>query len=765
MGMFQELRARRVIPFVSAYVVGSWGLVQFVAFLEGRLMLSPHLVNLLAVGLVTLLPSIVVMAWCHGRPGADRWGRTEKVSIPVNMVAAAVLLFVLFDDKDLGAVTETVEVRDEHGAVSERVVPKSQYRHRALVYYFENEGDPADEWLRQGLAVALLVDLNQDPWLDGEDLTTRAATLRREGYPDGLGLPRPLMRKIARNTHVPHFVTGSFARGPEGITLDLSIHDTETGRMTDLRQLGPAPLFDVVDEASVLLRQELGLPASHLETQTDLPAADVLTADPEALRGFIEGMTELIHANDWQSAGPPLERAVELDPGFAMAHFLRYAVLATNGDEEASYASMRQAMANLYRLSERSQFQVKAIYYFNVEQDPDKSQAILDMWTRIYPNDVAAYGQVAMFARFRGDDAGTVAALERILEIDPTRYEILTSLADHHGERGRRKEAADLYERYAADHPNDARSFTQMATLHTEFGDLDQARSSLEQALLIAPDRTGTRRQLAGLDIRLGRFDEADKTLALLLEQADNDEDRRPLSGDLIDLHTIQGRWRLARRELKAWGDLARATVNPSQVYLAHAFKLPGVTSAAWADSALAGMQELRALAGPPNDSMMGMCEAQVLALQRRHQEATAALAESDAMVREYKLEAIRPLLLQVEGSLAEARGDLDAARDLHAQASELNPTGRRHLLDLGRVQRLTGEDGDASRTLGKALALSPGHPEINLELALLATDRGRHEEARTHLAKALAGWRQADPDHPGAMQAQELSQRLDAIQ
>jgi hypothetical protein len=39
MPLFQELRQRRVPQYVSAYILGGWGLIQFVQFLEGRLSL------------------------------------------------------------------------------------------------------------------------------------------------------------------------------------------------------------------------------------------------------------------------------------------------------------------------------------------------------------------------------------------------------------------------------------------------------------------------------------------------------------------------------------------------------------------------------------------------------------------------------------------------------------------------------------------------------------------------------------------------------
>lgn len=765
MSMMREIRERRVIPYVSAYVVACWGLVQFVAFLEGRLLLSPHLVNLIALGLLALLPSVVLLAWCHGRPGADRWGRTEKVTLPVNVLAATVLLFVVFGDKDLGAVTETVEFQDEDGTVIERKIPKADYRRRLLAYYFENDGDPADDWLSQGLATAVVVDVNQDSWVDCESPVGRVANLRRAGHPDGLDLPRPIMRKIAREAHIPVFLTGSFARAGGGYTLSLELHETESGRIIATREIGPAGVFELVDEASTAIREDLDLPAVHLENEQDLPVADLLSTDLEAYRGFVEGTMALAHANDWTGAAAPIGRAVELDPGFALAHFMLYAALMNTGDVDGAITAMGEAMDHLYRLSERTQFMVKATYYFNVKQDPDKTKAILDMWTRLYPNDISAHGQVAAYANLRRDHVTALRAFETIFAIDPTRFEVLPMIADLHVARGDFEAAERVLERYAEAHPTDVRSFTQLADLHLEFGRLDDAREALEQALLIEPERTGTLSALTGIDMRLGRFAEAENALERLSADADNDEDRRRVLRDLVDLHTIQGRWRQARRDLDSWDEAALATIPPSQVHLAHAMKLPRVTASSAADSVLAVMTELRVRTGPPNDRVFGMCEAEILIMLGRLDEAESALGEAEGMIDEYQLEAVRYLVLHVRGKLAEARGDLAAALVHYERCVELNPTDQRFMRGLARLQRLTGDHGAAEKTVKKTLAHSPGHPEPNLEMALLQEARGRGEAGRPFLEKTLAAWAQADPDHPGLAEARALESRLGAIQ
>ena len=148
-----------------------------------------------------------------------------------------------------------------------------------------------------------------------------------------------------------------------------------------------------------------------------------------------------------------------------------------------------------------------------------------------------------------------------------------------------------------------------------------------------------------------------------------------------------------------------------------------------------------------------------------RLDDAETALAETDAMVGEYQLEVIRPLILLVQGQLAEDRGELAAARDIHARGVELGPTAQRQLRRLGRLQRLTGRYDEATATLARALEHSPGHPVANLEMALLHEALGRGEDARPYLERHLAAWQDAGPDHPGSATARELENRLGAVQ
>src|SRR5688572_29221919 len=109
-----QLVERRVPQFLVAYVGISWGIVQFVDFME-RYGISPHWTDFTLLGLGLLLPSVVLFTYNHGKPGKDDWTRTEKVAIPLNVVLAISILFLAFQNKELGATTRSITLLDEGG--------------------------------------------------------------------------------------------------------------------------------------------------------------------------------------------------------------------------------------------------------------------------------------------------------------------------------------------------------------------------------------------------------------------------------------------------------------------------------------------------------------------------------------------------------------------------------------------------------------------------------------------------------------------------
>ena len=161
--MSRGLLARRVPQLTGMYLAAMWGCVEFTDWAVNQFALAPAVTTLVVTTLLLLLPAVLVLAWRHGAPGADRWTKVDGTVIGLNLAVAAGILFVMFGGQELGAATTVKLVEDETGNTVERVVPKAAFRRNVLLYDFDDEsGDPDLDWLGTGIQMGVSMDLAQD---------------------------------------------------------------------------------------------------------------------------------------------------------------------------------------------------------------------------------------------------------------------------------------------------------------------------------------------------------------------------------------------------------------------------------------------------------------------------------------------------------------------------------------------------------------------------------------------------------------------------
>ena len=391
MTLVKDLLRRRVPQVTAIYLGACWGIVEFVDFITQRFALSPHLIDLALVGPLLILPSVILVTYFHGTPGQDEWVPAEKIGIPANLVVAALFLAIFFQGKDLGATTTTVVVTDEEGVEMERVVPKTEFRKRLAVYFFDAEpSDTAATWLQYGLPMAVLTDLSQDQFIDLRVPILFPDRLREAGFEELVNVPLSLAREIAEEQHREHFVMGSVATVEGGIQAEVLLYDARRGRLLEERIYDGTNVFEMADRISEQLREDLKIPDMEGEGYQDLPASELLTESPSAFRYVMEALVANQVDRDFVEGTRLLEAAVAEDPTFANAQSgLANLYMYTNRASEMT-GPLQAAMDHLYRLPERARFVIKSNYYFLVRQDTDKAMAALDMWADLFPDDIQA---------------------------------------------------------------------------------------------------------------------------------------------------------------------------------------------------------------------------------------------------------------------------------------------------------------------------------------------------------------------------------------
>lgn len=764
MTIVHELIARRMPQILGAYLVASWGLVQFAEFLESRYRISSGLVELVGLGLLLLLPSVLLVGYRHGRPGKDAWTRLEKIAVPVNLLLAAVALVVVFEGDAVGNVTRTIAVEDEDGTVQRREVPRDEYRRNVTLFFFENgSGDAKQDWTGFAVANLLFMDFYQDLYLNvGNPYASRVA-FEEAGFPSGKGLPRALQRKIAADRHSQAFITGSVDRGDRGWSILAELYDTESGERIAQHEVTGEDLFDAADQVTDLLRHELDIPASLIASGQNFPVKDVFTASPIALRHYVEGQQVTWAENDYDAAIEAYRQALQTDPTFCAAAFQLFVALTVSQEAEAANEAMRTAMKHLYRVPERYALTVKANYFLSVEQDGERALAVSRMWVELYPQDIDAHTTLATFHQLRDEIDLAITELETILEIDPTQHRFRWAIADLYRQKGDFEGAEVTLRTYAEHFPNDDRSFRALAQLMEDFGRLEQAQQEIERAVLLEPEKASNLLIQARLLEKLGDFDAAGAAYVALLEQADSPRERMSAFEALQNLHEATGRLEKAILYRDQRYAEAQHVLMPIEATATQANDLELFVEAGRADEARRRLEELCApLRGGRLEAVATSAE---LGLQLALGDTTGVrerMAKLGDFIQSSGIELMRQRLYLSQGQLAELAGDYTAAARAYEHGLHFDPNSARRLRDLARCYREMGEFAAAHELFEHSLRGHRSHPLTHYELALLHRDEGNVPGALEHLSIALEGWKQADAGFTKAAQAKKLHEELE---
>lgn len=761
--MMKELLQRRVPQIVGAYLAAGWLILEFTDWAVNRYVLSTHLEDFIVVGWVLLLPGVSMVAWFHGRPGRDRWTRLERVSLAVNLVVAAGVLFGLFRGRDLGAATTKVLLEDEEGNAIERVVPKSEFRKSVVVFPFDNRTeDPDYDWLEYGAPSALNFDLQQDLFVNAPSAEAWLGRLREEGFRDGLDVPLTLKREVAGRLHAGYFVTGTIGDSAGIPEFIVSLYETRRGKKLHERSYAGADPLEMVDGIAEQLRHDLELPAQHIEDTPDLPIAELLTTNPAAYRSHIAGEEAALKRDDYAAAAAHWQAAVEADPSFALAWLRLFEARTLLNEAARGEAALESAIGLLYRLPERVQFGAKVTYYWFVRRDVERATATALMWAELFPDDVAAHVRLAQFHGMQARIPEAIAALEKVLELDPGRVEQLQAIAALYQSQADYETALRYLQRYAESAPSDPAAFSAIGDLHGRLGDHVAAREAHNRALSIDPDGVEALIRLADLDRDLGAFADAERGYAEALGASVTPSQRADAHAALQVYYTFRGKTNLAISHMRrAWDELAQVLppFNLVQEQLSDLgiYGRAGQAEEGWAllDSLAAPLPEqfrvLRAL-GETN-----------LALETEDADLIeASLGGFEQLIEAFGLERLRFVLKYAEGRIVELRGDCRRAIGRYGEALELYPATVAWKRDLGRCYRKLGRYDAARANLEDLLRLVPVDPRAHHELALVSVDSGNQEEAIDHLRTVMDVWGEADADFAPARSARAMLAELE---
>ncbi len=760
----RDLVRRRVPHILAIYAGASWALVEFTAFATDEFLLSPLWTRLVLLTLLLLLPSVLMLAWFHGKPGRDRdsLARTEKIGIPANAVLCAVALSMLFDVEDLGSATTSVTFVNEDGEMEERESPKAAFRKRTALFPLDRGPGLGDDesWTAYAVPLAIEYDLMPDDFF--VPVTFRRLVWRsiEHGYPDMQGIPLLQKRELARENYAGFMTVGEIDRVEDRYRVTLAVHEVESGNVVGDSVFEGSDLLALADAISGLVKRSLRIPVR--EGVRDSPVRQLLTEDDAALAEFVKGLMDV--TGDRRADTEHLEAAVTLDPTFTAAHrVLSWRLMNADRTGEA-LASIEAAMAYINRLPERARFRVRTEYY-QLTGERDRVREIVDLWLELHPEDLDALEQHWEVRLFEGDLEGALATLAEMYRLNPGNGSILVRMARTHEELGQHDSAAAAFAEYVERFPDDEGGYVRLAEFQQRRGDYEQERTHLEKGLLLHPLSMALALDLADLDQRTGRFDEARAGYERVFDRASDWDWKAEALARMKCYHHFRGEMHDAVRATNAWLAEASPFMDPEWIPGARFGDLFIYLDAGRFDEAADFVEDVRERTDPwsrdhfaPRAEMhFALATGGVEAAREKHGEWVRLLEARGS-------ENFRSTVMADLGRIQERSGDPAGALESYRSAIAVGPGeddpcgrdvtwGKLHL-GVGRVLRKMDRLEEAEAELRESLRYVPSLPGAHLELALVMEARGDTAGAVEHLESALAAWENADGDFEPAREA-----------
>jgi DNA-binding winged helix-turn-helix (wHTH) protein len=270
-----------------------------------------------------------------------------------------------------------------------------------LADFANSTGDPVfDGTLRQGLAV----ELEQSPFLSLISEDRIRQTLRLMGQAANAPLSAELARGICERTMSAAVLEGSIARLGSQYVVGLRAKNCRTGEILDEEQAQAARKEDILHGLSQIARKfrtRIGESLATIERH-GTPLAEATTPSLEALKAY-SGAWHVSFSTGLAASVPLLQRAIEIDPDFAMAYAVLGSTYGSIGESALAAQSMTKAYELRSRASDHERFYITLSYDLLATGNLERAQQTGELWAQTYPRDAAPHGFLAWINQLLGN--------------------------------------------------------------------------------------------------------------------------------------------------------------------------------------------------------------------------------------------------------------------------------------------------------------------------------------------------------------------------
>jgi len=261
-----------------------------------------------------------------------------------------------------------------------------------LTDFVNTTGDPVfDGTLKKALAV----DLEQSPFLNVFPEARVRQTLKFMGRTGDERITTEIGREICQRDGIKALLVGSIASLGSQYVVTLDAVNSATGDSLARSQAqagSKEQVLGALSDATGKMRQKLGESLATIQ-KFDKPLQEATTSSLEALKAFTLGDATR-NRGEQLAAIPFYQRAIELDPNFALAYARLGTMYGNLGQADLQEQFQKKAFELRDRASEREKFYITAHYYSDTGQ-MEKGIAAYELYKQTYPRDSTPYNNLA----------------------------------------------------------------------------------------------------------------------------------------------------------------------------------------------------------------------------------------------------------------------------------------------------------------------------------------------------------------------------------
>jgi TolB-like protein/Tfp pilus assembly protein PilF len=374
------------------------------------------------------------------------------------------------------ALAAILAIREFH---SPKATPSAIPEKSIAVLPLENlSGDPDNAYFADGIHEEILSRLASIADLK---VISRTSTQRYRSRPHDLS-------EIAKQLGVANILEGSVQRAGDQVRVNVQLINAQTDShlWAETYDRNLTDIFGIQREIAKRVADSLQAKLTGQEKQT---LAVKPTNNPEAYDAYLRGLA--FDGRSWafyprgtvDKAVSFYERAVQLDPNFAIAWARLSVVQGENESNPARREAAKCALENAQKLEPESPETLLALgyYQYRMLRDYELAKSTFGRLSKLLPGGSEVPFALALIARSEGHWEESIAYMERALTLDPRNVYMITYAAWNYALLRQFPAALKLYDWALDIMPNDSEIMAGKAGICQAQGNLREAAALLSE--------------------------------------------------------------------------------------------------------------------------------------------------------------------------------------------------------------------------------------------------------------------------------------------